>query len=145
MLDRGNVWRKKDKSQEEFTIGDWQLPVKMPCIYDFLTLFICLDPTKIDTVALVTDYHNELCMVRPEVAETYPVDTMVKDIAVGFTCWWLLCIPVFSGVATADLPTDKAEFTFKSYLAPVFISAMEIKARYDVEGITRQVLAGEYK
>jgi hypothetical protein len=143
-IDRGNVWRKKDKSQEEFTIGDWQLPAKLPCIYDFLTLFICLDATKVDTVPLVTDYHNELCNLRPDVAETYPVDMMVKDVAVGYTCSWLLVIPVFAGITTADLPPEKAEFTFKSYLAPVFINCMLNQARYDLDGITQQVLAGEY-
>ena len=32
----GNIWRKKDKSQDEFTVGDWQLCFKCPCVWDFI-------------------------------------------------------------------------------------------------------------
>ena len=71
----GNIWRKKDKSQDEFTVGDWQLCFKCPCVWDFITLFLCVD-AKIDTPALIKDYHDELCKVRPDVvvARLYPED-----------------------------------------------------------------------
>ena len=140
----GNIWRKKDKSQDEFTVGDWQLCFKCPCVWDFITLFLCVD-AKIDTPALIKDYHDELCKVRPDVAEGYPLEQMVKDTAVGFTCFWLLVIPVFAGVVVADLPPDKAEFTFKSYIGPVYINCMAIQDQYQVDKLCRQVLAGEFK
>ena len=37
----GNVWRQKDKKQDEFVIGDWQLLLKCPIGLDFATLYLC--------------------------------------------------------------------------------------------------------
>ena len=53
--------------------------------------------------------------MRPEAAETYPLDVLVRDVAVGFNLFFLcIAVPVAIGVVGADLPPDKAEFTWKS-------------------------------
>ena len=64
--------------------------------------------------ACLKEYHDELVRVRPEVAETYPFDTLYRDVAVGFNLLMIIVIPIFAAVPQADLPEDKAEFTFKS-------------------------------
>ena len=40
-MNPGNIWRQKDKGQEEFVIGDWQLVAKWPVAWDFVLLFLC--------------------------------------------------------------------------------------------------------
>ena len=53
--------------------------------------------------------------MRPEAAKTYPLDVLVRDVAVGFNLFFLcIAVPVAIGVVGADLPPDKAEFTWKS-------------------------------
>ncbi len=53
--------------------------------------------------------------MRPEAAETYPLDVLVRDVAVGFNLFFLcIAVPVAIGVVGAELPPDKAEFTWKS-------------------------------
>ena len=53
--------------------------------------------------------------MRPEAAETYPLDVLIRDVAVGFNLFFLcIAVPVAIGVVGADLPPDKAEFTWKS-------------------------------
>ena len=55
-------------------------------------------------------------------------------------------INIFAGVATADLPADKEAFTWTQYAGPWFSTMnMQIQSNYDVMGVTRAVLAGEYK
>ena len=55
-MNPGNIWRQKDKKQEEFIIGDWQVLFKCPVAWDFITLFLCtkgLD-TKVRLTPLLT-------------------------------------------------------------------------------------------
>ena len=67
----------------------------------------------------LADYHAELVRVRPEAAETYPLDVLVRDVAVGFNLFFLcIAVPVAIGVVGAELPPDKAEFTWKSCASP---------------------------
>ena len=140
-MNPGNIWRQKDKGQEEFVIGDWQLVAKWPVAWDFVLLFLCTQGLDIKVrcsqrfpaayrnqlVADLTemsfaysqgclaDYHAELVRVRPEAAETYPLDVLIRDVAVGFNLFFLcIAVPVAIGVVGADLPPDKAEFTWKS-------------------------------
>ena len=57
--------------------------------------------------------------MRPEAAETYPLDVLVRDVAVGFNLFFLcIAVPVAIGVVGAELPPDKAEFTWKSCATP---------------------------
>ena len=52
--------------------------------------------------------------MRPEAAETYPLDVLTRDVAIGFNIFFVVAIPIFAGVTKAELPADKAEFTWKS-------------------------------
>ena len=37
----GNIWRRKGGVDEEFVFGDWQLILRGPVAWDFITLLIC--------------------------------------------------------------------------------------------------------
>ena len=110
----GNLWRRKEEtgSAAEMIFGDWQLILKCPIAWDFITLYLC---TKgVDTPALLKEYYSELLKVRPDVAKTYPYQTLVNDVAISLNLFWIVVIPIFSGVASADLPEDKEKFTWAS-------------------------------
>jgi thiamine kinase-like enzyme len=59
----GNLWRRKDSKDggEALIFGDWQVLMKCPIAWDFITIFLCTKDT--DTVALLKDYHAELLKV----------------------------------------------------------------------------------
>ena len=130
-VNTGNLWQRKDGSSgDELVFGDWQLIMKSPIAWDFVTIFLC---TKgVDTVALLKEYYAELLNVRPEVAETYPYETLLNDVAVSMTLFWIVAIPILAGVASADLPEDKEAFTWKSYIGPFLASqTMQVIDQYD--------------
>ena len=45
-----------------------------------------------------------------------------SDLAVSLTLFWFVVVPIFAGVAVADLPEDKELFTWKSYIGPFLAS-----------------------
>ena len=59
----GNLWRRKGSKDggEALIFGDWQVLMKCPIAWDFITIFLCTKDT--DTVALLKDYHAELLKV----------------------------------------------------------------------------------
>ena len=58
----------------------------------------------------------------------------------------LLLGALLAGVATADLPFEKEEFTWKSYAGPWFgTNNMAAQGKYDVVLQSKAVLAGEFK
>ena len=116
----------------------------------------------------LADYHAELVRVRPEAAETYPLDVLVRDVAVGFNLFFLcIAVPVAIGVVGAELPPDKAEFTWKScasqsplrrcsaspatlphagsYFSQVWRNWIHEYLVFDPIPLSRKVLAGEYE
>ena len=139
-----NIWRSKANPGEEFIIADWQLMLRGPPAWDFATLFLC---TKgVDTKRLLKEYHNELVRIRPEVKQTYPYETLVADVAIAFNLFWLMGINIFAGVATAELPLEKEEFTWKQYAGPWFgTQNLVTQNKYDVVPLCEAVLAGTYK
>jgi|EP01046_Picozoa_sp_COSAG06_P038436 hypothetical protein len=84
--------------------------------------------------------------VRPEAAETYPFEMLQSDLAVSLTLFWFVVVPIFAGVAVADLPEDKELFTWKSYIGPFLASqVMAVYKQYDWLLHSNAVIAGTYK
>ena len=74
------------------------------------------------------------------------VDSRVTDLAK----WRLvrrriMVIPILAGVATADLPFEKEQFTWGQYLGPWFGQNQDVQKQYDVVALSEAVIKGDYK
>ena len=54
----GNIWRRKAGVDEEFVFGDWQLILRGPVAWDFITLLICTKVSRGHRQALVLLRHR---------------------------------------------------------------------------------------
>ena len=56
-----------------------------------------------------------------------------------------MVIPILAGVATADLPFEKEQFTWGQYLGPWFGQNQDVQKQYDVVALSEAVIKGDYK
>ena len=57
----------------------------------------------------------------------------------------IMVIPILAGVATADLPFEKEQFTWGQYLGPWFGQNQDVQKQYDVVALSEAVIKGDYK